>query len=116
MGSSFFLAASKSTSTLPVVFVVIGLVAVAAYGVVCKLIADAAVRKGRSFWSWFFISFFVSPVLAAIIIAAVSPVQIHGMESSNTATAADLVPCWRCAEPIRPAAKACRFCGAELSS
>ena len=118
MLSTIFLAATKASSEFPAVIVVIGIVGIvviAAYAFVCKLIADAAVRKGRSFWSWFFISFFVSPVLAAIIIAALSPAQMHGLESSTTGTAADLVPCPRCAEPIRPAANACRFCGTDLS-
>jgi hypothetical protein len=80
--------------------IVIGLVVVAAYTFVCKLIADAAVRKGRSFWSWFCISFFVSPILAAIIIAAVSPTHVQVLTSTSAPAASDLVRCQRCAEPI----------------
>ena len=92
-------------ATLVTLVVVVGLVAV--YVWVCVLIARAAVAKGRSYRAWFAISFFVSPILAAIIIASVTPIaQVRG--------ASALVPCPRCAEPIREAASVCRFCGTEL--
>ena len=68
------------------------------------LIGQAAERKGRSFYSWWMIAIFASPVLAGIVVASMAPPP----------TASSLVPCPRCKEPIRPYAEICRFCSTCL--
>jgi hypothetical protein len=100
---------AKTSSSEPIILVLGLLVFLALYVCICHLIARAAARKGRSYGAWFAIALFVSPVLAAIIIAAVSP-SPHGPPNST-----GFVACPRCAESIRTAAKACRYCGAEFS-
>ena len=72
------------------------------------MVANAAMRKGRSHTTWFAISFFVSPILGAIIVATLQPTEGSLVESG------DRVPCPRCDEAIRPNAKVCRFCGYEF--
>ena len=64
--------AKTSSSGLAILIVVAILGFIALYIWICHLIARAAVRKGRSYGAWFAIALFVSPVLAAIIIASVS--------------------------------------------
>jgi len=90
------------------ILVLVVLALVAAYAWVCVLIARAASRKGRSYRAWFAIAFFVSPILAAVVIAAIASPR------PASTGASDLVPCPRCAEPIRSAASVCRFCGMVL--
>jgi drug/metabolite transporter superfamily protein YnfA len=104
------IAAAAKVDNGPQYVILIVLVILAVYVWICTLIAAAARRKGRSYGAWFSISLFVSPILAAIIIAAVSPAEITSSDSS------DFVPCPRCAEPIRSAAMACRYCGLELNN
>ena len=97
---------SSSSGTILIVLAVLGFIAL--YVWICHLIARAAVRKGRSYGAWLAIALFVSPVLAAIIIAAVAPIP------SGSSPSTEYFSCPRCAEPIRTAAKACRYCGAEF--
>jgi hypothetical protein len=105
IGAKSLAQGGPSTILILIVILLLGL-----YVWICNLIARAAKRKGRSFGAWFAIAFFVSPLLAAIIIATVSS------NETQTTSRAELVPCPRCAEPIRPAASACRFCGIELKA
>jgi hypothetical protein len=89
---------------------------------ICYRIGRAAERKGRSYLAWFWISFFTSPLLAGIIIATIAPQQMEALPSKEQipdptiSGGSDLVPCPRCAEPIRSAAVICRFCNFELAS
>ena len=94
--------ARKNTLMAALVFVLF-----AGYVTIACLVGGAAANKGRSFWAWFFIAVLVSPVLAGIIVAAMAP--------TDRPQSQDLRPCPRCAEPIRQAARACRFCGLELA-
>jgi hypothetical protein len=98
----FAAAAKHVSSNYSIAIFVLALGAI--YVWVCFLIAKAAWRKGRSYMAWLAIAFFVSPVLAAILVASIDSTPAHG-------DAAQFVPCPRCAEPIRSAAVACRFCG-----
>jgi len=94
-------APAKGASMAPIAVISL-LVLIAIYIGGCVLVGRAAWRRGRSYPAWLAIAFFGSPVLAAILLASID---------STPGGVAQFVPCPRCAEPIRPAAVACRFCG-----
>jgi hypothetical protein len=68
-------------------------------------VGRAADRKNRSFASFFLISFFVSPMVGAIIVAALPPTE------EMLITKGRMRACEQCAEAIQPKAIVCPHCG-----
>lgn len=98
---------TASAGASGLLLILLALLVLAAYIGVAMLIARLARRKGRSFGAWFAIAFFISPILAAIVIATIAPVDPAGGPGHR--------PCPRCAEPVRTQANTCRFCGLDLA-
>ena|ERR1019366_6514395 len=71
---------------------------------VSYFVARAADRKNRSFTSFFFIAFFVSPIVGAVIVAALPPSPEMLIEKGRRKA------CPTCAEAIMPAAVQCPHC------
>lgn len=70
--------------------------------VLSPLVGLAASKKGRSFWAFFWVSFFVGILIPAIIVATMN-------QPEATAQGA-LKICPQCAENVKDAAVVCRYC------
>lgn len=85
------------------------LVLVGIYLALCFGVAKAAKVRGRSWSSYFWLSFFLSPLTGYPILL------IHGTEKETAAREkGELRRCPTCAEWIQAAASKCRFCGETL--
>lgn len=86
---------------------------------VCVLVARAAMKKGRNFWPWFWISFFFL-VPAAIIVAIMQPKQelvapvIIQASTTPEPPSGDTKSCPYCGESILAVAVKCKHCGEFL--
>jgi MFS family permease len=95
------------TGTAAALAILIGaIVGLIIWIVLCYFIGRAAERKNRSYASFFLIAFFVSPILAAVIVAALPPSREMEIAKGR------LVACTECAEAIQPEARICPFCRA----
>jgi hypothetical protein len=74
--------------------------------------AAIARSKGRSAWGYFWISFFITPVLG-ILLAWALPVVKDRRDEDLLASPLNK-KCPFCAEVIKGEARVCRFCGREL--
>jgi RNA polymerase subunit RPABC4/transcription elongation factor Spt4 len=89
----------------------------------CFPVASAARRKGRSYGGFFWLSFFFTPILGAILVAILSPVVASPTFTvdPNDPTRASLggealVKCPNCSEFIKADAKVCRFCQSDVAA
>lgn len=99
------------------VLTVVG-VGVYVYVVLCRMVADAAVRKGRSRTAWFWIAFLFGVLIPAVIVAAMSnqsPVVV-AVGTPQVSAAGDTETCPMCAEEIKAAALKCKHCGSDVST
>jgi hypothetical protein len=81
--------------------------------IVPSLIAGAiADSKGRSFASYFLVSFFFTPIIGIIAALLINPDPKH--VANETLRTGEGKKCPYCAEIIKYEAKVCRYCGREL--
>lgn len=95
--------------------IAIGFVVSAFVALIAALIAGAAQRKGKSWVAFFWLSFLVSPILMAIIVAVIPSVEGVTRSSSAASTnSAPQVQCKFCKENIRADAVVCKHCGRDV--
>jgi hypothetical protein len=72
-------------------------------------------NKGNSFWGYFLLSIFLSPLLGIIAaLVSKSPETVNIEAAAKGKITETHRPCPFCAEPIRLAAKKCPHCQTEL--
>jgi Zn-dependent protease with chaperone function len=98
-------------------FIVIGWIVLAA------IVGALAAGRGQSGWGMFFVSLLLSPLIGFLIVLAMKDRKAEAAadkraamiaQAARPAVETDTKPCPRCAETIKTAATACRFCGVEL--
>lgn len=81
-------------------------------GLIGSLIGKAAERKGRSFWTFFWLSILFSPIIMGVIVAVIEPLSDGAVSTGGPGTK----KCPECAEFVKEEASVCRFCGNEFNS
>lgn len=79
--------------------------------VLCALVAWLASQKGRSGLGWFFLSFFLSPLIGLLGVIAV-PDRSAPRTEAPVRSGRDLVLCHACNRPRRADSVSCPHCGA----
>ena len=80
------------------------------FGIVTAVVAS---NKGRNGWGWFFIGVLLGP-FGLILALVISPVR--QTNETKSLHSGETKRCPNCAEPIRPEAIRCGFCGTYVSS
>jgi hypothetical protein len=99
------IATTWSTSDTNLAILAGAIVGLVIWILVSYFVGRAADRKHRSFMSFFLISFFVSPIVGAVIVAALPPTQEMLIAKGR------MRACGRCAQAIQLRAAVCPFCG-----
>jgi hypothetical protein len=99
------IAATWSTGAAGWAILAGGIVGLIIWILVSYFVGRAADRKNRSFASFFLVAFFVSPIVGAVIVAALPPTQEMLIAKGR------MRACGRCAEAIQPKATVCPYCG-----
>jgi hypothetical protein len=71
------------------------------------------VNKGHGFWTGHFVSFFLSPAIGVIIVAA-TPKGQSAIDKKLFETGT-MKRCPKCVEVIKVEAVKCRYCGSDLT-
>jgi hypothetical protein len=114
-------------------YAIVVVVGLAVHILLSHAIGKAAERRNRSYWAFFWLSFFVSWIIMGIIVATLpkppsasgnpspeDPVRLPG-ETAGAGSAYSLteqsetVACPFCAEEIKAKADICRFCNRDVS-
>ena len=68
-----------------------------------------AANKGRNGFGWFLLAIIISPLVAGIIVIAISNLKTE--KSARTG----YIECWHCAEMVKAKAKVCPHCRCDLA-
>jgi hypothetical protein len=78
----------------------------------CYIAGSIAESKGRSFWNYFFVSFFFTPVIGIVVALLITPDPKYAAVTALINGEAKKCP--YCAEIIKQEARVCRYCGRDL--
>lgn len=108
-----------------VIFIFLIIFAVGIWLSLCFWVAHIAQEKGRDYSQFFWLSFWVSPVIMAIVVAAIAPAPRTGAAATGWSGPTGLgqanpptgqsVECPQCSGIVNIAAKKCKFCGSDIS-
>lgn len=101
--------ATLSAGTVTVLYLVVSALVLALWILVAALVGKAAERKLRSFWSFFLIALFISPLLGAVIVAALPPSTEWLVEKGRRRS------CPQCGEAVHLSALICPHCQSAAS-
>ncbi|AEC22240.1 hypothetical protein PT7_P004 (plasmid) [Pusillimonas sp. T7-7] len=72
-------------------------------------------NRGRNGFAWFLLAAIISPILAAVFLAASSNLKEAEARSAERPSPATHVVCPDCAEFVRKEARVCKHCGCRLT-
>ncbi|TEA78666.1 hypothetical protein [Allopusillimonas ginsengisoli] len=72
-------------------------------------------NKGRSGFAWFILAVLISPILAAIFLAASSDLSKNPVAALEAPSPKTHVTCPDCAEMVKKEARVCKHCGCKLT-
>ena len=97
------------SNTQFMVYGIAAIVSLVIHLIISGMVARAAMRKGRSYAAFFWLSFFFSWIIMSIIVATMQPIS-----SAQYTTGSDTRKCPRCAEWISTEATLCKHCRSEV--
>jgi amino acid transporter len=91
------------------VYGIAAIVSLVIHLIISGMVARAAMRKGRSYAAFFWLSFFFSWIIMSIIVATMQPIS-----SAQYTTGSGTRKCPRCAEWISTEATLCKHCKSDV--